>query len=34
MVDNVRHMRFFREQVAEAIAAEWDDPTPAFAPAP
>lgn len=34
MVDNVRHMRFFREQVAEAIAAEWDDPIPAFAPAP
>lgn len=33
MVDNVRHMRFFREQVAEAIAAQWDDPAPASAPA-
>lgn len=36
MVDNVRHMRLFREQVAAAIAAEWDGAVaaPAFGPAP
>lgn len=33
MVGNVKHMRFFREAVAEAIAAEWSEPAPAFAPA-
>lgn len=34
MVDNVRHMRFFRERLAEAITAEWDAPAAASVPAP
>ncbi|EHP90321.1 hypothetical protein [Methylorubrum extorquens] len=33
MVGNVKHMRFFREAVADAIAAEWPEPAPALAPA-
>ncbi|GJD90888.1 hypothetical protein BHAOGJBA_4432 [Methylobacterium hispanicum] len=33
MVGNVRHLRFFREAVAEAIAAEWPEAVSVLAPA-
>lgn len=33
MVGNVKHLRFFREAVAEAIAAEWPEAVSALAPA-